>query len=109
LQVCPLCVEEQADPKSPAYRDADRRNPSEIPCMKHGDPTFCLPANREAFELYGLLNGNHIEKVHQIGGKSVGKFYLDIGLAVLLCRAYDIEDTPWMLQKLQIIHKEYYR
>lgn len=79
-----------------------------LPCPEHGDPRILLSENREALEIYGYLNGNLIVKEIKQGEKTVGKWYVDVKLAIMLCQAWGILDIPSTLEKLMIIHREYY-
>lgn len=108
MNICPLCVEEQADPKHKNYRDRDTRKPNLLPCLIHGDPRFCLPENQEALKIYHYLHNNHIGKEYKQGEKVVGKWVIDMQLALMLCQAFEVEDVPDMLEKLEAIHQEYY-
>jgi hypothetical protein len=108
LNVCPLCVEAQADPNSPKYKDADRRGKPPIPCPEHGDPRILYPENRDAIEIYKRLKDYHITKEYETGGKRRKKTHLDLSLALSLCRALKIEDIQDTLTKLDVIHSEIY-
>jgi hypothetical protein len=101
-------VEEQADPKSAKYKDMDRRTAQSLPCPEHGDPRLLLPENQEALEIYRYLDLNHIIREVKQGDKVVGKWIVDVKLALMLCQAWGVEDVPETLAKLSIIHKEYY-
>jgi hypothetical protein len=106
LNICPLCVDEQADPKSPKYIEADRRQKPPIPCPEHGDPRVLYPENYDALEIYQRLRWHHIPHEYEIGGQIIRKQHLDMSLALSLCYAYKVEDIPEMLDKLEAIHSE---
>jgi hypothetical protein len=90
------------------YRDRDSRNPGGVPCPIHGDPRFCFPENQEALKIYHFLSHNHLERQFRQGDKTVGKWVLDIKLAISLCQIFGVEDIPTTLETLEAIHKEYY-
>ena len=94
--VCPLCLHEQRENKTPLHL----RTEQPLPCPKHGDPRRILPELYIICDLYSIIRSYHTMRVDR---DSNPLCFLNIPLIRLFCRELKL-DFVQTFERLDLLH-----